>query len=225
MTTNRSCEELAMRGLVERWGRANWPRARLVHELVVNTKRIDMAFVNTNHLIGVEIKSSRDTLERWREQAIEYHKTLPEVWIAFAPKWLGDPGIDDIGGSLRYATGKILVSADEDLVSLKADQYPGGTCYERAAQANETLTVPMLDLLWRDELTEMCESHFIRVRSVDTMPTLKVAAARNLTGIQIIKGVCKALRARDSFPQDPASDPPITDGDGSAKLEPERPLV
>ena len=61
---NRSSEELEIRAAVETWGRAKWPGSRVVHELVTGSCRIDMAFIQSDHIAGVEIKSSRDRLAR-----------------------------------------------------------------------------------------------------------------------------------------------------------------
>lgn len=57
-----------MRRAIEAWGRERWPDARLVHELVVaQERRIDMAFIQPGNIVGIEIKSSRDTLDRLDE--------------------------------------------------------------------------------------------------------------------------------------------------------------
>lgn len=192
MTThNRSSEELSMRNAVEAWGRARYPDARVMHELAVGGCRIDLAFVAPTHLFGVEIKSSRDTLDRLDRQMRHFTEHLPEVWLAIAERWnesvrsIGDHPVD-------FDIGRILVVDNEVREKLPSGSYS----YPHPARVDRTLTTPTLHLLWRDELFALAKEHGLHVSSRATVRTLVELLSRALTGDQIIAGVCKHLRAR-----------------------------
>lgn len=197
MTTNRSSEEFEMRRCVEVWGRQMWPSARLVHELVVaQTKRIDMAFIGKDYLVGVEIKSSRDTLERLGDQLTCFHQHIPLVLLALAPKWIAQP--IGYGG---YC---------ETLVVDPADQHPvrGVGRYRQ----NRACTVQMLDLLWAEELRGVADRVGLNAPPRATMVENIGNIAQHATGAQVVREVCRELRARDAFPKNPKhppSDPPV----------------
>lgn len=185
---------------VEEWGRQRWPGARVIHELRVGGCRIDIAFVQPDHIAGIEIKSAKDTLERLPEQVRQYMRELPEVWVALAPKFV-TAAHDD---SLPWSVGRIVV--DEGRIG---EAIPCGQ-YQRRHDANPDvmLTAPMLHLLWRDEALWLAKWHDIAVPPRLPLHKLVKVLARRLTGDEIVSGVCRSLRAR---PIRWAADPPIVD--------------
>lgn len=196
MTTNRSAEELEMRRAVEAWGRARWPGARLVHELVVGRCRIDMAFIGADHLAGVEIKSGRDVIDRLDPQLAAYRAALPEVWVCAAQRWDGH--------SVPYGVGRLWIGAG-GAVSSRHPQHG----FPISATPERSITVPMLGLLWQSELFSLAIRHGLPVARRTPIHPLIEAIARRLTGDEIVAGVCSQLRARDAFPKNPPSDPPV----------------
>ena len=206
---NRSSEELEIRAAVETWGRAKWPGSRVVHELVTGSCRIDMAFIQSDHIAGVEIKSSRDRLARLPVQSNTYLGFLPEVWLVMAPKWaeVDKPGLSwNIGRAICEA-GSVAEGAPSRFGRI-----------ETPARRNPALTVPMLGLLWRAELGAVAARFGIRTTARDTIADITALLARALTGDQIVSGVCEQLRARDAFPKTPRSDPPITTGSAAPRV-------
>jgi hypothetical protein len=197
MTTNRSSEELEMRAMIETWGRQRYPGARVVHELVTGGCRIDMAFIQRDHVAGVEIKSSKDVLDRLDKQIETYHRMLPEVWVCAAPRW------DD--HEIPYRTGRLWI-ADGKAQSWRQEK---GWPRQQPAIVDRTMTVPMLHLLWQAELFSLCAHSRVSASRRDRMSLLTAALARKLTGDEIVAGVCRELRARAAFPERPASDGPI----------------
>lgn len=180
MTANRSAQELAMRDAVEAWGRERWPGARVVHELVVGACRIDMAFVCRDHLVGVEIKGPRDTLERVDKQIETFTAGLPEVWLAIDEKWRGQGKVPWTCGRLWCAGGKVA----------------GVDGLWRPVRLE--VTVPLLNLLWRDELHAVAVRRGLSApKSRDPIGKLTPLLARKLTGDEIVTEVCRQLRARD----------------------------
>jgi hypothetical protein len=190
MTTNRSLEELAMRDAVERWGRLRWPDARVVHELVTSQCRIDMAFIRPSDLIGVEIKSDKDVLDRLDIQIKTFRDHIPEVWIMTGPKWADKPlgmwGVAVIeNGDVQMRRNNVPVWAPQR----RWDVYPR-----------------MLHLLWAQEARNIAArmriSHAKRSPLTKLLPTL----AEMMTGREIVREVCTELRARNAFWK---ADPPI----------------
>ncbi len=198
MAIKRSSEEFAMREAIAAWGRKRWPGARLVHELVVAQEcRVDMAFIGTDSITGIEIKSSRDTLDRLENQVRVFRAHLPSVIVAVAPKWMTD-GYFNHGFRLD---GWVCCTETQVIAT--------GVIGEPRRQ----VTAPMLDLLWASELRAIAAR--TRVSTDPRRPGYRIIPdlARMLTGDEIVREVCRELRARDAFPKTaghPASDPPIS---------------
>lgn len=182
---NRSSEELAMRDKIDAWGRARWPDARVVHELVVTPNRIDMAFIRPTDLIGVEIKSSKDTLDRLEGQMHAFRLHIPEVWVAFAPKWS-----DHIG----YQFNRIEVS----------DQAVNPTQW---VSRDDLTTARMLSLLWAAEARNIAGRMKVSASLRTPLYKLLPELAAHMTGREIVREVCTELRARRAFWR---ADPPIS---------------
>ncbi|WP_336801682.1 hypothetical protein [Kaistia sp. MMO-174] len=187
-----------MRDLIEAWGRRRWPGARVVHELVVADCRIDMAFISADHLAGVEIKSSRDVMTRLDRQIETFREHLPEVWLAYAPRWLPVLGYDGGNRRLGSGIGHIIVSdAVDEMIPFSATSRRG---YPRKAVIDEMITSKMLNLLWRDEAFAIAQrTGAVKVNSRSSLQAMKPALARALTGGQIVREVCRSLRDRDAF--------------------------
>jgi len=191
---NRSAEEIAMREAVAKWGRAKWPTARLVHELVVGTCRVDMAFIEPYTIVGVEIKSSRDTLDRVETQVRAFREHLPAIVFVLAPTW-----------------PQRIVGADETVVCDLAAERPivNDLPFLRPRLG---VTTPMLSLLWASEARAIALRYQLTTDRRLLLRTSIPRLARALTGDEIVREVCRELRARDAFPKadgHPASDPPI----------------
>ncbi len=203
MTTNRSTEELATRDLLVPWGRRRWHGARVVHELVVGEKRIDLAFIGKDQIAGVEIKGPKDKLDRLAGQIATFSRVLPEFWLAYHPKWY-----DHIEAmptrDLPYGTGRVAVDPNDDS-HMRLHVVWGQTGQDRAK------TVPLLELLWRGELMAVAARTRVNLSKRDPIGKIIPELARHLTGNQIVREVCRELRNRDAFPAFPESDPPMGD--------------
>lgn len=183
-----SAEEAQMRDAVIAWGRARWRDARVIHELQIGGCRTDLAFVTPTNLIVVEIKSSLDVMDRLARQVRHYTTNVPEVWVAFAPKWLAhikEHAPRDVGW-LQVADGKIEET-------FQFGPHYSGT---RHAHCDVMRTVPMLYLLLKPELQSLGRQHGLRIKAKMDCIALCRALARGLTGDQIVHGVCARLRAR-----------------------------
>lgn len=195
MTSNRSSEEFEMRSAVEAWGRQRWPDARLVHELVVaQVCRVDMAFIGPDYIVGVEIKSSRDTLERLDQQFRVFREHLSAVVFAVAPKWSDECGRRGVHPVIAVSDGVV-----------EAPYFN--------SRIDRTITSQMLRLLWADEARRIAGRMRISASIRDPLYKLLPLLAQGLTGREIVTEVCRELRGRDAFPRaagHPSSDAPIT---------------
>jgi hypothetical protein len=183
-----SGEERAMREAIAAWARARWPDVRIIHELVCDECRIDMAFVRANDLIGVEIKSSRDSLDRLDRQIGTFARRIPEVWIAVAPRWEKKLRARRSGEGYRRA-GTLIVA-------------DGRVREARAAERDELVIMQMLDWLWQSEAARIAQrTEVIPGVTPTRAPLRKIRPmlARLLTGNEIIREVCTELRARPAF--------------------------
>ncbi len=79
----RGANEAVLRAMVEDWGRAKWPGARVCHELVIDrgSCRLDVAFVEPDRLNIVELKSGYDTMERVIHQCAMARAAGHEAWL------------------------------------------------------------------------------------------------------------------------------------------------
>ncbi len=205
---NRSSEELQLRAAAAAWGRKRLPGCRVIHELVCGERRADLVFVGEKDLIGVEIKSSRDRLDRLDEQIKEYGRYFPEVWLFIAPKW-------------TQAAKKLA----KELSGMNiAVGHPGRVEVLRPSRAkppyrDELVTARMLEWLWVDEAARIANRTQVIpgpvVGSRYPAANVRKLLARLLTGNEIIREVCRELRARPLVGQ--MSDPPLRPASLSAQ--------
>lgn len=186
-----------MRDLATKWGRARWPGCRVVHELVVNECRIDMAFIQKDHIAGLELKSSRDVLDRLENQVKTFSAVLPELWVGIAPKWC-----DEVSAHTRYQTGLVCFDVENG-------ETRSACPYRNHAEVDRTITVPLIDLLWRDETASIAHRMCVPIKKREAMCRIVPLLVRKLTGDEIVREVCRELRGRNAFPERPKSDAPI----------------
>jgi hypothetical protein len=185
---NTSLEEQAIRAAVEAWGRKRFGDVRVIHELALGERRIDMVFVGRDDIVGVEIKGPRDSLSdgRLAEQLREFNFYLPEVWLAVAPRWLKHAHV-------RHQQN-LLLPTERDIEIVK-DKGDGKFRPER----DEFFCSRLIELLWVQEAARIAQrTDVIPGVALTREPTWKVKRmlARMLSGHEIVKQVCIELRAR-----------------------------
>jgi hypothetical protein len=189
-----------MREAVAAWGRARWPGCRMLHELAMGERRIDLLFVCERDLIGVEIKSSKDKLGRLDAQMKEYGRYIPEVWAAVSPRWRDH---DDV----IYRRGNLLIVPADGAPAFVQKPAPGQKPYR-----DELVCSRLLELLWYDEAARIAvRTEVIPMRVPKQFRRHKILKllSRLLTGNEIIYEVCAALRARPNGMVGQRSDPPV----------------
>lgn len=196
----RSQAELKMRDAVEVWGRAKWPDARVIHELVMDrgTVRADVAFVTPDHIAAVEIKSDHDDTHRLLHQAGMFRLAVPELWIASAHRHVKDAEL------IRYLMPSIGIALCDRVDSLG----PTPDIHldiEREALRFNPWPEATLALLWVAELAEEAARFKLGMPKRSTHDKL-IKAMLKLDPADQMAAVCRQLRAR-SFGW--RADPPI----------------
>ncbi len=185
---NTSLEEQEIRVAVEAWGRGRFGDVRVIHELALGDRRIDMVFVGKDDIIGVEIKGPKDSLSdgRLSGQLREFNFYLPEVWLAVAPRWQKHRDVK---------RRRNLLFPTENGIKIAKDKSDGKFRPER----DEFFCSRLLELLWVDEAARIAQrTDVIPGVTLTREPVWKVKRllARMLSGHEIVKQVCTELRAR-----------------------------
>lgn len=187
-----------MRAAIIGWARARWRGARVIHELACGERRTDLVVVAERDLVAFEIKSSVDTLARLEDQVKEFGRYFPEVWVAIAPRWMGD--VSDM-----HLSNVMIVDVDHGTLRIPNEMIVGWR-----PQRDELVYSRLLELLWMEEAQRIAQrtgvipgapTHQMRSK---TLPML----ARLLTGNDILREVCAELRQRPLVGV--GSDPPVS---------------
>jgi len=186
---NLSDETHALNEAVAAWGRARWPGCRVLRELTLGERRIDLLFVCTNDVIGVETKGARDNLTRLPEQMKEYRRFAPEVWLVVDSKFANEKEVRQERNVLlhdRFA-GRLV------------DEF-GGKRKVVKPHRDELSIMRLIELLWTDEIVRIAERQSVVSgpihKQLRDKTKLKKLVARLLTGNEILVEVCTELRAR-----------------------------
>lgn len=178
------------------------PAARVIHELNVEKGivRADIAAVCPDHLYLFEIKSQNDTLHRLGNQIRHFHPVCHGLIVVAHEKWCGAA---TAAGYPNCDAGKIIALHGRATLW----QWPEP---ERVYGRDWTLPSPtppwhhrMLRLLWAEELRGVAHSHGIPVTAKTPAYKLSRILASSLTGAEIEKAVCAALRSRSFAWADP----------------------
>jgi hypothetical protein len=219
--SNRSDEEIVMREIVAAKLRAFWPEARIIHELPLrySERRIDMAAVTPDEIVSVEIKSSRDVVDRLEAQLRGFAPISTALICALAPKW------NEALPMIRVASKKAGVTAfreprteareiisriDARIETWTVDAAAGsveGATY-RPFRVATPWPARMLGILHVVELVEIAGRHGVwSGRKAIPHHDIVTRCAELMTGREVTRAVCRALRRRDAF--DKASDAPV----------------
>ena len=162
---------------------------RVIRELVLGERRIDLLFVYAADIVGVEIKGPKDSLGdgRMLKQMREYSFWIPEVWLAVDARW------EDHESVKHFQYGGNLLVSEDGVVA------PRGYTPKKPVR-DEMCCSRLLDLLWNEEIRHIATRHRLlsqtqRVSSKEAT-RMKGMIARMLTGHEIMKETCLELRSR-----------------------------
>lgn len=205
--------EERIRAKVERELRAQFPSARIIHELVLSSgvSRLDLAAVTRDQIVVAEIKSERDTLSRLKDQIAMAHEVACATWVvvaephraalnhmndsdSFGPE---QPRKPPLTGMWRehwtnpdYLPGlsrcRLMVETDEGF-----DVTPSSSWHRRVTDPRA-----VFDVLWAGERREAVAMQGAPVSSKDSCGVTHAWAVENMSGVQIRRAVCRALRLR-----------------------------
>lgn len=209
-----------MRAIVAQHLRQRWPGARIIHEfpLRYSSRSLDMAAILPAEIVAVEIKSSKDVIDRLERQLRAFAPICTRIMVALAPRWNAKlPSIEKPFPN-GYGTSYIsqYTEAQAVIKGVRESQIETWTCCHETGRFENTdggyggqrfpWPARMLDVLHVREL-EMILSGGSVPRTVRSHAYCVEAVHQRFTGPQIIRAVCSALRARNGFAAE--SDPPI----------------
>lgn len=162
---------------------------RVIHELVLGRRRIDLALIYAADIVGIEIKGPLDSLSGGRldEQMHEYNFYLPEVWLAVVPKWLDHKHVKWARNLIVLVDGKFQLHGTP-IKKKPWEPWRDEMCCSR-----------VLERLWDGEARAVARRlGLVQTQLLDMMPGEKVKRilARLLTGHEIMREVCTELRSR-----------------------------
>jgi len=221
---NRSAEEWRMRQLAKAELRARFPRARIVEEFPVrySTNRIDLAAIQPDGIVGVEIKSSRDTLDRLEAQLRAFEPICGRLIVALAPSFnqklpmkpvkYKHKGVSHAGFASQFTPAQQIVNRLGGRVETWTVDADQGVV---EGEVHGNWTTPhsrrLLDVLHVSELVAIANRRRLPQARRPVHATLAQTCFDLLTGREIIADACAALRARDAFAA--GSDDPVLSGE------------
>lgn len=164
-------------------------RLRFFEELCIAKSRADAILVRENKLIGFEIKSDRDSLERLEGQIKNYSKFCNLCYVV-----TGNKHINKMTEHVPEFYGIIKISYDEDKK----------LCLEivREAQKNpkEVLKRKLkhqLSLLWRPEIVSIAKANKVKPISGKSKPKIATMLVEQVPFDILQRAICEALMERD----------------------------
>lgn len=211
MPAYRSEAEKEIRDEVVKHLRKIIPGCRIIHEINAASfgNRIDVLAVGEDRLAAVEIKSSKDKLDRLPAQIAAMNGVSNLVFAAIHEKFL-----DKVRGNAHPP--KEVKMATTWVYPRK---YREGHihCREKWHERNwwdknlKCLPDGALYMLWRKELQDLCRGLKVKGVAKLTMEECIDHINWNMTGAQITHAVCAALRTRECV----EADPPIAANDNA----------
>jgi hypothetical protein len=216
MPAYRSEAEAEVREAVVTRLRAIRPTARIMHEINVSSfgNRVDVLAVDRAEIIAVEIKSAKDKLDRLPDQVkamtgIAHHTfaALHEKFFIETPTnpWRSEYERDGQHYYLAPPDNRIMRGYEV----WRYPEHPKDRWRNPDPAIQRTLPANALDMLWRDELLEMCGKFSVSVPKRPFMGVMKNALRWQLSGRDLTLGICAALRSRACIEADPRQEAPI----------------
>lgn len=203
MPAYRSSAEGEVREAVVARLRELSPNARIIHEINVSTygpNRIDVLAVTPNDIMAVEVKSSKDKLDRLPAQIASMRRCSNHVFAALHEKHLPSLSIgamvpDEARGAIVWAFPRIERKGHVQCGAEWAAR-------DRWVKPKACLPSTAIEILWRDELVQICASLGVRTSKLTMEEAIDIIVWR-MTGEQITRAVCAALRSRRCVEADP----------------------
>lgn len=221
MPAYRSAAEAEVRDAVVARLRILRPGARIIHEINASGfgNRIDVLAVDRAEIIAVEIKSEKDKLDRLPTQIVAMRGAAHHVIAALHEKHL--PTHADVGDTWVRDDLKSHKVPPKEAKGAKVWAYPEvgseakrswgrGRWEEPKFAPQACLPSKAIDMLWRAELLAVCDEEGVSVGRRATSPFMVSALRWTLSGGDLTKAICRALRRRNALEADPPINDPAT---------------
>lgn len=185
------------------------PEARIIHELVVNDCRADLAAVTAEKIVLVEIKSSKDKLSRLARQLSRFDRAAHKMIVVADARWFEE--FDYPKGGRGYRPSPDLAVARTGHCDLFRYPRPDPEQFSyswgwslRFDRLPEPHAAKLLGLLWKQELLVEAARHRVSCSSRSTVNSIVCDMVWLMTGAEITRAVCRQLRGRHFPEADPA---------------------
>ena len=219
MPAYRSEAEGEIREAVVAYLREHRPSARIMHEVNASSfgNRIDVLAVSEAEIIAVEIKSAKDKLDRLPDQLAAMRRCSHHVIAALHEKFLvprkcgahaahfekdGEFFLGEVPQPVGIREGWVYPIRPRCLKPNWFDDLQRWHLPSPAIQ--QPLPSGALDMLWANELRAMASRFGVSATRRATMAHLTAALRWQLSGRDLTRGICAALRARPCVEADPA---------------------
>lgn len=158
---------------------------RLMEEFPMGDSRADLLLVTNTKLIGLEIKSDRDTFVRLPRQIKDYERFFDVNYLV-----VGTYHVEEAIRTVPSHWGIYEVYEQEN----------GGyalECIRSAALSLKDNMEEKLYLLWRNELNQIIRDYRLSGNTLHRKDKMIVKIMKNLSGPVIQSEICRALRTRD----------------------------
>ena len=212
-----------MRALVHAQLRRDHPGARIIHELPLrySERRIDVAAIARDTITCVEIKSSRDVVDRLEGQLRGFQPISHNLIVALAPELDPEPVRVEMVGRKGVRRTRFDYSAAHDAITSAGGSIgiwhvsaDAGTVKVERSHWRQAHIWParLLETLHVAELVTIAEHHGVACGP----PHVRAVAglAQMLREPEIVRAVCWTWRRRDAFAEgtDPPCDEPFPGG-------------
>lgn len=218
MPAYRSDAEGEIREAVVAHIRRHRPNARIMHEVNASSfgNRIDVLAVDEAEIIAVEIKSAKDKLDRLPDQLAAMRSVAHHSIAALHEKFLvpekcgshaahyekdGEHFYCKFPSVIRWREGWAYPIRPRCLDPKWHDDLLRWHFPEPAIQ--QPLPEGALGMLWASELREMAGVYGVSAARKATMEHRAAALRWQLSGRDLTRGICAALRARKCIEADP----------------------
>lgn len=177
-------EQVMRVAMIARMAQLRGADVRVIHELALGNRRIDLAFVYPSDIVGVEIKGPLDSIGDGRLdlQMREYNFYLPEVHLLVHEQWRDHRAV------IHHPN--LLVFHPDGEITCRVDRKP---------DRDELCCSRLIERLWDGEARAIVERlGLMQVQRLQMKKSWEVRAvlARLLSGQEIMREVCRELRSR-----------------------------